>query len=149
MYITLTGVRKIASRKIAPRSGSGFGLGLALELGLGGNFPRGQFSYNHINHWNVFSLFIVLRIEIYVNVLLFFSLFFCIYWIHLNGIQLLSRVLASLSIPCTVFSCTVIIALFKIMVLSFWFFLFVFNKVAKAYVYTATILLESLVIKSI
>ena len=27
-----------------PRSGSGFGLGLALELGLGGNFPRGQFS---------------------------------------------------------------------------------------------------------
>ena len=33
-------------RKIAPRSGSGFGLGLALELGLGGNFPRGQFSQN-------------------------------------------------------------------------------------------------------
>ena len=31
-----TGVRKIAPRKIAPRSGSGFGLGLALELGLGG-----------------------------------------------------------------------------------------------------------------
>ena len=31
-------------RKIGPRSGSGFGLGLALELGLGGNFPRRQFS---------------------------------------------------------------------------------------------------------
>ena len=31
-------------RKIAPRSGSEFGLGLALELGLGGNFPRWQFS---------------------------------------------------------------------------------------------------------
>ena len=27
-----------------PRSGSGFGLGSALELGLGGYFPRGQFS---------------------------------------------------------------------------------------------------------
>ena len=40
-----TGVRKIAPRKIAPRSGSGFGLGLALELGLGGggNFPRTTF----------------------------------------------------------------------------------------------------------
>ena len=35
---------KLPPRKIAPRSGSGFGLGLALELGLGGNFPRGQFS---------------------------------------------------------------------------------------------------------
>ena len=36
----LTGVRKIAPRKVAPRSESGFDLGLALELGLGGNFPR-------------------------------------------------------------------------------------------------------------
>ena len=35
---------KLHPRKIAPRSGSGFGLGLTLELGLGGNFPRGQFS---------------------------------------------------------------------------------------------------------
>ena len=35
---------KLPPRKIAPRSGSGFGLGLALELGLGGYFPRGQFS---------------------------------------------------------------------------------------------------------
>ena len=37
-------VQQNGVRKIAPRSGSGFGLGLALELGLGGNFPRGQFS---------------------------------------------------------------------------------------------------------
>ena len=36
----LTGVRKIAPRKVAPRSESGFDLGLALELGLGGNFSR-------------------------------------------------------------------------------------------------------------
>ena len=35
---------KLPTRKIVPRSGSGFGLALALELGLGGNFPRGQFS---------------------------------------------------------------------------------------------------------
>ena len=35
-------------RKIAPRSGSGFGFGLALELGLGGIFPRGQFSLNRL-----------------------------------------------------------------------------------------------------
>ena len=35
---------KLPLRKIAPRSGSGFGVGLSLELGLGGYFPRGQFS---------------------------------------------------------------------------------------------------------
>ena len=35
---------KLPPRKIAPRLGSEFGLGLALELGLGGNFPREQFS---------------------------------------------------------------------------------------------------------
>ena len=32
------GVRKIAPKEIAPRSGSGFSLGLALELGLGAIF---------------------------------------------------------------------------------------------------------------
>ena len=45
IYISVPG--KLPPRKIAPRLG--FGLGLALELGLGGNFPRGQFSSeNHI-----------------------------------------------------------------------------------------------------
>ena len=44
IYVLIEGVRKIAPRKIAHRSESGFGLGLALELGLGGNFPRRQFS---------------------------------------------------------------------------------------------------------
>ena len=42
--------------KLPPRLGSGFGLGLALELGLGGNFPRGQFSQNHFPQWKLFLL---------------------------------------------------------------------------------------------
>ena len=42
--IQIQGVRKIAPRKIAPRSGSGFGLGFFVRIRAGGIFPWGQLS---------------------------------------------------------------------------------------------------------
>ena len=49
--------------KIASRLGLGFGFRLGLVLGLGGNFPRGQLSYNHLAGISRFTKFEILLIK--------------------------------------------------------------------------------------